>query len=532
MKPGAWIAGKYRLLRPLGKGSMGEVWAARHAEMDRDVALKLIYGNTPDSADLAARLKREALACGRLQHPNIVRVYDIGETEAGDPFLVMEVLEGETLKARLAARRRLPPPEALEIALEIARALRAAHGAGVVHRDLKPENVYLHKGPDSDAEEVKVLDFGVSKILSVGNLAFTVTGALVGSPAYMSPEQARALKDVDGRADLWSLGVVLFEMIAGRRPFDAQSTMGVITDILSAPIPRLASLVQGVDPRVDELVNRCMQRDIEQRMPSAAAMIGALRPLLMLAPTESDRRPAPSLGESADHLPRVVHVPPPSSGRPRQEVSVEAPTVIHRGAAVQMPARDDDDEKATTKIGGEQAELYRLAAARALEEAGAAAPLVAPPTAQETTRIPEHQAELYRLAAMRATQNNPVISYSGELAPAPRSPGLMTAAMPEQLPPSPSWHQTSAGTHKMPTPSERWPGLGQQEEAEQPTKLMAWKTGVGPARGSRSFAVAITAGLALALVVVAAIVVARCAPDDEAPGAQPGASAAPTGTHR
>ena len=133
MTPGASIAGKYRLLRPLGKGSMGEVWAAVHTEMRREVALKLIYGDNPD---LAVRLKREAQACGRLEHPNVVRIYDIGETDDGAPFLIMQLLTGETLAERLARRRRLPPVEALWIALDIARALRAAHGAEIGHRDL------------------------------------------------------------------------------------------------------------------------------------------------------------------------------------------------------------------------------------------------------------------------------------------------------------------------------------------------------------------------------------------------------------
>jgi eukaryotic-like serine/threonine-protein kinase len=403
MKPGAWIAGKYRLLRPLGKGSMGEVWAARHAEMDRDIAIKLIFKDTPDSPDFAARLKREAQACGKLQHPNIVRVYDIGETETGEPFLVMEMLEGETLKARISSRQRLPTAEALGIALEVARALRAAHGAGVVHRDLKPENVYLHRG--AEAEEVKVLDFGVSKILSLGNMAFTVSGALVGSPAYMSPEQARALKDVDGRADLWSLGVVLFEMLSGYRPFTSQSTMGVITEILSGPIPTLASALPDVDPRLDDVVNRCIQRDVDRRMPSAAALIDVLRPLHALA-ASAGGRPAASLLESAPQLPRV------------EQVIAEAPTMMDRrlarGAAlgVHMPDQDEEDEKATRRIGSQQADLYRLVAARAFEGNSAAAP---PPPQEEkaTTRIPEHEAELYRLAALRATGDSNALIQPG-----------------------------------------------------------------------------------------------------------------------
>ena len=255
---------------------MGEVWAAVHTEMRREVALKLIYGDNPD---LAVRLKREAQACGRLEHPNVVRIYDIGETDDGDPFLIMQLLTGETLADRLARRRRLPPVEALWIALDIARALRAAHAADIVHRDLKPANIYLHRGLDTEGEEVKVLDFGVSKILSVSDMAFTVTGALVGSPAYMSPEQARASKDIDPRADIWSLGVLLFEMLAGRRPFPSASPMGVIAEFLAEPIPMLSTFVPGIDPRIEDAVNRCMTREVDDRLQSAAAFIDLLRPV-------------------------------------------------------------------------------------------------------------------------------------------------------------------------------------------------------------------------------------------------------------
>jgi serine/threonine-protein kinase len=334
MTPGDSIAGKYRLLRPLGKGSMGEVWAAVHTEMRREVALKLIYGDNPD---LAVRLKREAQACGRLEHPNVVRIYDIGETDDGDPFLIMQLLTGETLADRLARRRRLPPAEALGIALDIARALRAAHAANIVHRDLKPANIYLHRGVDSEGEEVKVLDFGVSKILSVGDLAFTVTGALVGSPAYMSPEQARATKEIDPRADVWALGVLLFEMLAGRRPFPSASPMGVIAEILSEPIPSLAAHVPGIDPRIEDVVNLCMTRDVDQRLQSASAFIDLLRPVLAtmeLASTGAGGRMLPSLVDLAALPSAGLRTPDPASVSSSSDDEIET-RMIDRSALLQ-----------------------------------------------------------------------------------------------------------------------------------------------------------------------------------------------------
>ena len=321
---------------------MGEVWAAVHTEMRREVALKLIYGDNPD---LAVRLKREAQACGRLEHPNVVRIYDIGETDDGDPFLIMQLLTGETLAERLARRRRLPPVEALWIALDIARALRAAHAADIIHRDLKPANIYLHRGLDTEGEEVKVLDFGVSKLLSVGDMAFTVTGALVGSPAYMSPEQARASKDIDPRADIWSLGVLLFEMLAGRRPFPSASPMGVIAEILAEPIPTLSTFVPGIDPRIEDAVNRCMTREVDNRLQSAAAFIDILRPVfssIELASTGAGGRMLPSLPDVSALPPRPVISALPVFGR--DDPSTDS------GAGEDLPTRMIDRETLVRQV--------------------------------------------------------------------------------------------------------------------------------------------------------------------------------------
>ena len=325
MTTGAAIAGKYRLLRPLGKGSMGEVWAALHINLGREVALKLIYEGSPE---LAARLKREAQACGRLEHPNIVRVYDFGETDGGDPFLVMEMLAGETLADRLARRQRLPLGEAVSIALDVARALRAAHEAGVIHRDLKPANVFLCQRPEG--ETVKVLDFGVSKILSVDDMSVTTTGALVGSPAYMSPEQARALREIDPRADVWSAGVLLFEMLTGQRPFPSPTVVGVVADILAGPIPTLASVLPGVDPRVDQVVGRCLTRALDQRMPSAAALIEALAPVLGPPPA-----PASFSGDAAPSAPVDVGL---RAGADSMDVHLD-PSDPDEASTIALPSR-------------------------------------------------------------------------------------------------------------------------------------------------------------------------------------------------
>ena len=185
---GAVIAGKYRLSRLLGEGAMGAVWRASNETTGGEVALKLIVRPGPE---LRVRLLREAQACCSIRHKNVVQVHDIGKTDRGDPFLVMELLSGETLADMLSRRRRLPHEDAATIGRDIARALTAAHARGIVHRDLKPANVFLHEQPGEGSPVVKVLDFGVSKNLWSTDGLRTLLGAPVGSPAYMSPEQAR-----------------------------------------------------------------------------------------------------------------------------------------------------------------------------------------------------------------------------------------------------------------------------------------------------------------------------------------------------
>ncbi|WP_437969544.1 protein kinase [Sorangium sp. So ce260] len=263
---GLVIAEKYKLVRRLGEGSMGVVWAALNLSTSREVALKLIHRPDPE---LRLRLQREGRSGGALRHGNVIDVYDMGETEFGEPFLVMQLLVGETLAELLQRRRRLDADVAAAIGRDVAKGLAAVHAAHIVHRDLKPANIFLHREPDMDEPVVKVLDFGVAKNLAMNDGVRTATGGAVGSPLYMSPEQVRADPSVDHRADIWALGVVLFEMLTGMRPFQGDAR-AVFSGILTGEIPKISRYLRRVDPGLVELVARCMARHRDERIGSAA----------------------------------------------------------------------------------------------------------------------------------------------------------------------------------------------------------------------------------------------------------------------
>ncbi|MGK4006751.1 protein kinase [Sorangium sp. So ce1036] len=263
---GLVIAEKYKLVRQLGEGSMGVVWLAINLATAREVALKLIHRPDPE---LRRRLQREGRNSGALRHRNVIDLYDMGETEHGEPFLVMQLLVGETLADLLQRRRRLDAEVAASIGRDVARGISAVHALHIVHRDLKPANIFLHREPDVEEPVVKVLDFGVAKNLAVNDGVRTATGGAVGSPLYMSPEQVRADPNVDHRADIWALGVVLFEMLTGMRPFQGDAR-AVFMGILTGEIPKVSRYLRRVDPGLVELVARCMARHPDERIGSAA----------------------------------------------------------------------------------------------------------------------------------------------------------------------------------------------------------------------------------------------------------------------
>jgi serine/threonine protein kinase len=271
---GRVLSQQYRLDSAIGEGGMGTVYRGQQLSVGRPVAVKLIAGKIAENPECVKRFRREAEAMAKLHHPNTVRLFDFGVADEGELFMVMELLDGVDLSEHLTRRGRLPPGEALDIARQVLEALSEAHELGIVHRDLKPANVFLAKVPGSRSV-VKVMDFGIAGIEQSGaGTKLTMTGAVMGTPAYMSPEQAQG-KLVDARSDLYSLGVMLFEMLTGKPPFEADSAVSLLLAQVSAPPPRLLDSSPGISHGValQTFLDNLLDKSPERRPVSAQATL-------------------------------------------------------------------------------------------------------------------------------------------------------------------------------------------------------------------------------------------------------------------
>ncbi len=269
---GDLIDGKYRLEALIGTGGMGEVWTARNDTLGVRRAVKLIRSDS-GNAESTDRLLHEAQAAARLADPAIVRVFDFGRTQSGDPYIVMEMLEGEDLMSVINRRERLSPAKAVRTLLPVIRALGAAHAHGIVHRDLKPENLFLARLPDGRVQP-KLLDFGIAKLKNARDLRLTSAGSVMGSPLYMAPEQARG-EDVDERADIWALCVVLYEAMTGQPPFRGEDRASVMYAVATLE-PEHPSLRGVLEPVPWSIIQRGLEKRRDERWPSMEELGRAL----------------------------------------------------------------------------------------------------------------------------------------------------------------------------------------------------------------------------------------------------------------
>jgi serine/threonine-protein kinase len=272
---GEVLNGTYRIESVLGAGGMGMVYAAQHLRTGRRYAVKTLLPDAQLSPDAIRRFEREATAASALGHPGIVAVHDFHETEGGVHYLVMDLLEGETLEQRLSRAGCLAWPEARRITLEVAAALSTAHDRGLLHRDLKPANIFLARA-EGTPERAVLLDFGLAKPLDAGRSRITVSGAAVGTPLYMSPEQARG-EALDVRSDVYGLGAVLYEMVTGAPPFLDRTLAGVYARLLTESAPAATSAARyPLPPAVDDILACTLAKTPGERFDSMRALMGAL----------------------------------------------------------------------------------------------------------------------------------------------------------------------------------------------------------------------------------------------------------------
>lgn len=306
---GEIIAGKYRIEHELAVGGMGVVYACTDTLLDRAVALKVIHPDIAEDESIRERFLLEARTLARLANPHVTRVFECGYTGDAQPYIVMELLEGTDLYSVLRAHGPLSAERAVRLALQVCRGLRDAHALGIVHRDLKPENLFVTHTRNG-AELVKILDFGISKQSRLGGRrSLTNPSMNVGSPHYMSPEQVRSPSQVDGRADIWSLGVVLYEALTGHVPFEGSTLPELCQAVLTAPIPSLGS---RVPPELAKIIHRCLERDLTRRYANVDELERDLRALTPKRP-----RPAAVIVPPTIATPLPVEAPPLSAAAPR-----------------------------------------------------------------------------------------------------------------------------------------------------------------------------------------------------------------------
>ena len=277
-REGEVVGGRYRVMRVIGRGGMGAVVAAEHVTLGEAIAIKFLHPKLARDSASVERFFREAKAATRIKSEHVVRVLDVGQTEAGIPFIVMELLRGADL-GQVLGRGPLAVSDAVDFLLQAGEALAEAHAAGIVHRDLKPSNLWLSARPDG-SPLVKVLDFGISKLSAhaPGDPKLTETQSTFGSPTYMSPEQIRSAKKVDHRTDVWALGVVLHELLTGKLPFEADTVSGVLAAVSADPPIPLRALRPDAPPEVEAAILACLQKDVSRRCGSVAELAALLAP--------------------------------------------------------------------------------------------------------------------------------------------------------------------------------------------------------------------------------------------------------------
>lgn len=427
---GEILAGKYRVERLLGQGGMGVVIAARHLQLEERVAIKMMLADAASSPEAVARFLREARAAARLQSSHVARVSDVGTLEDGRAYMVIEYLDGADLSRVLEQRGPLPVGDAVDYVLQAAEAIAEAHSIGIVHRDLKPSNLFLTERRDR-TPLIKVLDFGISKMsagtgpASSSDHTMTGTSALMGSPVYMSPEQMTSARDVDGRTDIWALGVVLYELLAGKPPFMAETLPQICGLVLQGPFTPLSERRRDLPAPLEAAVRRCLEKRAADRYPSILQLALALQQfagphgqaaverIILLSGGESSLRASmsvPIVSSAHTSVGNATHAAwgetkAPTGGRRGLVVGVVAVAAILAAGLVGMAALRNGSVQPTTSA----AQAPPSAVPQTPPSASVAAPTLAPPP-EETTATPPSAPAVAPLATSPAAPPSRVVA--------------------------------------------------------------------------------------------------------------------------
>jgi serine/threonine protein kinase len=341
IQQGELLAGKYRVEQVLGAGGMGYVVAATHEQLGQRVAVKMLVPELCENEDSVTRFLREARAAVRIQSEHVARVLDVGELTNGAPYMVMEFLSGHDLAEELDLPGNLEVPQAIDYVLQASEAVAEAHSLGLIHRDLKPANLFLTSRPDG-SPLVKVLDFGISKAINVDENALepapslTATHSLLGSPAYMSPEQIRHPKTVDIRTDIWSLGSILYELLVREPPFNAESPLALLAAVVSDPLPSIRDKRPDVPMELEAVIARCLEKKPDHRYQTVAELADALAPFAPKSQPSISRISGILRSASMRPLPADKSI---SSQRTLQSAGPITPMAISEQATEAAPVR-------------------------------------------------------------------------------------------------------------------------------------------------------------------------------------------------